>query len=399
MEKSSVRDLSGGVNQSGVRAHNERLMLSILQRHGPLPGSEIAKRTGLSPQTASVILRKLESDGLLTRGESVKGKVGKPSVPMDINPSGLFSYGLKIGRRSADLLLMDFKGKIQKQQVLRYAYPMPDTVFTFLQDGIKAIERGFDPLHRARICGIGIATPFELWNWHELVGAPAGDFLTWKSTDFAEEVGRFSDLPVFVVNDATAACRAEHMFGHGKGFRDYAYFFLGAFVGGGVALNHSVFEGHQGNAGALGSLPSLGRDGSRKQLLDTASIHILETELAKAGLDPRLLWQQPQDWSALSRLVDPWVERSAEALAEASLAAYAVIDFEAILIDGAMPADVRDKLVTQARERIQGLDSRGVILPTIAAGHIGGNARAIGAASGPVISQFLLNTNAAFADT
>ena len=99
-----VQILSGGVNQSGVRAHNERLILSVLQRNGAMPGSDIARVTGLSPQTVSVILRKLVNDALILRRAPVKGRVGKPSVPMELNPEGLFSVGLKIGRRSADLL-------------------------------------------------------------------------------------------------------------------------------------------------------------------------------------------------------------------------------------------------------------------------------------------------------
>ncbi|MEL6808438.1 MAG: winged helix-turn-helix transcriptional regulator, partial [Pseudomonadota bacterium] len=130
-----VRSLSGGINQTGVRAYNERLLLSILQRNGALPGSELARRTGLSPQTASVILRKLEQDGLLRKGDPLKGRVGKPSVPFALNPDGVFSLGLKVGRRSADLLVLDLAGVVRHQLRDSYDYPLPDTVFGFLRDG------------------------------------------------------------------------------------------------------------------------------------------------------------------------------------------------------------------------------------------------------------------------
>ena len=136
MDQSVVRALSAGVNQSGVRNHNERLLLTILQRHGPLPGTDLARIAGLSPQTVSVILRKLENDGLLERGSPVRGKVGKPSVPMGLAADGVMSLGLKIGRRSADLLLIDFHGTIRQQLQITYAYPLPRTVFMFLADGI-----------------------------------------------------------------------------------------------------------------------------------------------------------------------------------------------------------------------------------------------------------------------
>jgi len=80
-----------GANQTGVRAHNERLVLSLIRRHESLPKAEIARRSGLSPQTVSVIIRVLEADDLLIRRARVRGKIGQPSVPMALNPNGAFS--------------------------------------------------------------------------------------------------------------------------------------------------------------------------------------------------------------------------------------------------------------------------------------------------------------------
>ena len=256
-----IRRLTSGINQSGVRAYNERLILTMLQRNGPMAGRDLAVQSGLSPQTVSVILRKLEADHLVLRGAPQRGKVGKPSVPVTLNPDGLFSFGLKIGRRSANLALMDFTGAVRAEYRLVYPYPMPDKVFAFLRDGFEAALRDLPAQLRTRVCGIGIAAPFELWNWHDLVGAPAQDFEAWKAVDFRALVRDFTDLPVHVVNDATAACRAELIYGSGKHYRDYAYVYLGAFIGGGVVLNHLVLEGQFGNAGALGSLPITGPDG------------------------------------------------------------------------------------------------------------------------------------------
>ena len=387
-----------GVNQSGVRAHNERLLLSMLHRHGPLPGSDIARHSGLSPQTVSVILRKLEADGLLRRGDTVRGRVGKPSVPMGIDPGGLFSYGLKVGRRSAELLLMDFAGHVRQKLCIHYPYPMPDEVSAFLRDGIARIEAGMSAVQRARICGIGVAVPFELWRWHKNIGAPQQALQVWQQVDFRTLLGAVTDLPVFVLNDATAACRAEHMFGRGKALRDYAYFFLGAFIGGGVVLNHAVYEGNQGNAGAMGPMPVAGPDGQSRQLLELASIHVLEQDLSAAGLDPARLWGQPQDWSDFMPHVERWLQRAIPALAHASLATCAVIDFEAIVIDGAIPAALRAGMVLRVRAALQALDARGLIVPRVEEGSIGADARAIGAATAPVIAQFLLNAHFGFSD-
>ena len=399
MDGSKIRSLRGGANQSGLRDYNERLLLSMLQRNGPQPGSDLARISGLSPQTVSVILRKLENDGLLVRGDPTRGKVGKPSVPMGLAPDGVFSFGMKLGRRSADLILMDFTGVVRAERRITYAYPMPDDILAFLRTGIDEITESMPARDQDRICGIGIAAPFEMWNWHDLLGAPSAKSAVWKDLNLRERIADFTDLAVFIVNDATAACRAEHIYGRGKEYRDYAYFFVAAFIGGGIVLNHSVYEGQQGNAGALGSLPSIGPNGESRQLIDIASLHVLEARLIEAGIDPARLWKKPQDWSDIARYVDPWMGQTAQELAKASISICSVIDFETIMIDGSFPDAVRRELVERTRRYLQTQDNRGLIPPTVCEGEIGGKAREIGAACGPILSQFLLSTNNGLAET
>jgi predicted NBD/HSP70 family sugar kinase len=217
----------------------------------------------------------------------------------------------------------------------------------------------------------------------------------WRELDVAAVVSGFSGLPVFLENDGTAACRAEHVYGRGREFRDFAYVFVGSFVGGGVVLNHSVFEGAFGNAGAFGSLPARDSDGSERQLIDVASLFLLEDALNREGLPAGRLWIQPQDWSGLAGPLDSWIGQTAHHLARAAVTACAVIDFEAVLVDGAFPADVRARLVAAMREEVGRLDTRGLTPVRIEEGLVGGNARALGAACSPVFARYLLNTHGA----
>ena len=55
----------GGATQSGLRDHNEKLLLSLLRDAGPIAGRDLARMTALSAQTVSVILRGLEREGFL----------------------------------------------------------------------------------------------------------------------------------------------------------------------------------------------------------------------------------------------------------------------------------------------------------------------------------------------
>lgn len=397
-ETTEIRALGSGFNQQGVRDYNERLILSTLLRHGDMPGSDIARRTHLSAQTISVILRKLESDGLLSKGAPVKGKVGKPSVPMKLNATGAYSVGFKIGRRSSEMFLMDFCGEVLLERRCTYDIALPTQIFEFLKSSFEAATDALEGEHLQRLSGIGIAVPLEIWKWGASDGNTPEAFLSWKDVDFSDEISKFTDLPVFMVNDATSGCWAEHVFGRGKEFSDYAYIFVSTFIGGGIVINQSVYEGPNGNAGALGPLRVGDAEGRNRQLMDVASVHVLEDAVRDAGLDPRGLWTQPQNWAAYEQQVVPWLDSVAYGIAQACLSICSVIDFDAVVIDGAVPVAVRQRLVTAVHEKLQLKDSRGLILPRIEEGSIGSEARAIGAACVPIFEQYFLNANPKLAD-
>jgi predicted NBD/HSP70 family sugar kinase len=380
-----------GSKQADLRVHNEQLMLTLLRRHGALAKAELARLTGLSPQTASVIIRKLEHDGLLARGTPVRGRVGQPSIPMTLAADGAFSFGLKIGRRSVDLVLMDFVGQVRMTRRRNYAWPLPDAVLDFAKSEIAALTAALPPRLRPRIAGLGIASPFELWNWADEVGAPQADMDAWRRVDLIGALESALPFPVFLQNDATSACVAEVVFGRGSAFKDFFYFFIGFFIGGGVVLNGAVFTGSGGNAGAIGSMPVPARGKKSIQLIDAGSIHLLETRLKAAGIDPSPLWLQPENWDGFGRHLDAWIGEIARPLAHAIAAACSVVDFPAIIIDGGFPPVIRRRVVDATRSALAEIDLQGIAAPAIVEGEVGQNARAIGGACLPLLNRYILD--------
>ncbi|WP_245418243.1 ROK family transcriptional regulator [Cohaesibacter haloalkalitolerans] len=392
----SDKDASIGFNQKKVRAYNERLVLSLIQRHGALAKSEITRRSGLSAQAVSVIIGELEKDGLLLRGEPIRGRVGQPSVPMRLNPDGIFSFGLKVGRRSADLILIDFAGETRASARITYSYPMPDLVKAFATQGVRDMSLQIGAGQQDKIAGIGIALPFQLWSWEDKVGVAAGTMDVWKTFDIAQELESATGLNAYTQNDCTAACSAEVAFGRGMAFSDSLYIFVGTFVGGGVALNNSIYSGRTRNAGALASMPMPGPDGEDKQLIDFASLYFLEEMLKEKGLDPTLLQQQSFDWTNLGAILEEWLDRAAHYIALAIASATAIIDFEVAIVDGTMPASVRDALVEKIRDAISQRNWQGIELPVVLEGTLGSPARALGGASLPLFIRYLLDQNMLF---
>src|SRR5690606_35160812 len=168
-------------------------------------------------------------------------------------------------------------------------------------------------------------------------------------------------------NDATAACTAEHVFGRGREFADYAYFFIGSFIGGGVVLNDTVYTGRTGNAGAFGSIPVASGLGVPRQLIDHASIFLLERRLAEAGIDPAAIWDPGTDWATFGPALDDWIEHTARQLAIGVVAVSAVIDFERILVEVNAAPGVRRRIVERAAAGAAGLAPQGIGVPRRAA--------------------------------
>ena len=393
--------MASGADQTGVRLYNERLILSLARRFGRLSKIEVARMTGLSVQSTSAIMNRLQADGLLRREAPMRGRVGQPTVPLSLDPEGAFSLGLKIGRRSCDLVLIDFCGVVRRRARETFAYPTPDLVLNFVKGALPSIHGVLTPAQLRRIAGLGIASPFQLWNWSAEIGAPPGAMEVWRSFSILEEVGRLSEFPITLCNDATSACAAEFFFGEAWRQRDFLYFFLGSFLGGGLVLDGALFTGRTGNAAALGSMPIAALErggGATMQLIARASLYQLERLLEAAGRDPSSMWRTPERWDDFGPHLERWIEEASFALAQASMAAISVIDVPAIVIDGAMPIEVRQKLCLRVAAHVETLDRRGLSDVKIVSGVVGADARAIGGAALPLIKNFARDREVLFKD-
>ena len=384
-----------GSNQSGMRAHNERLVLSLVRQQGALAKSDIARITGLSAQTVSVIMRSLESDGLLVRGEPIRGRIGQPSVPMSLAADGAFFLGLKIGRRSADLMLVDFVGTVRGMHRRTYGYPTPSTIIAFVTEALPGLTRNLPDAVRDRISGMGVAMPFQLWNWVQAVGAPQEEMDEWRNRDIQAELATATGLPVYVQNDATSACGAELVFGSGERPRDFLYFYFGYFIGGGLVLNGQLFLGRSGNAAGVGPLPMPGAGGASPRLFDLASMSALARAMDAAGEDSSQLWENPDQWQVSEPLLQDWIDRAARGLALATLSAASLLELEAVMIDGWMPPVIRARITEATRLALNRLDLSGITPLTVREGTVGPMARSLGAAAIPLSQRYLIDQNAA----
>ena len=379
-----------GSSQGGLRQYNERVVLQAIRLHGALPAAELARLTHLTAQTISLISKRLLEDGLLVKGEPVRGKVGQPSVPLSLNPEGAFSIGIKVGRRGLEVLLVDFTGQARQRWLLSYEMADPDVVVPEIALRLREIRRKLGAQRRARLEGIGVAAPLAMQSWQSLLGAPPEVARKWEGFDLAQAVARHTDLPVSTIKDTAAACVAELVLGRGRSVRNFLYVFVDTFVGGSLVLDSHLRMGLHGNAGAFGSLP-LGRATPARpppQLLSLASLVRLEQRFQAAGLDGNAVLDDRALQAPWAAHTEPWLAEAAEAIALGLHMAACLLDIEGMILDGAMGRDLLAQLAARVQQALGELDWSGVSPPQLMTGTIGPDAMALGGAMMPLHANY-----------
>lgn len=381
-----------GSNQVGMRQFNERVVLQALRVHGSLPKAELARFTGLSAQTIGLITARLEEDGLIVKQSRVRGRIGQPSVPLALDPDGAFAIGIKVGRRGAEWLLIDFAARVRERHAIGYDFPDAETLLPAIAQHIERLREGLGPL-AARNVGVGLAAPFQLGGWHRTLGLSKAQSDRWNQMDLAAEVRARTTVPVSFARDTVAACVAELVGGRGHDLKSFLYIFVDTFVGGGLVINSHLHTGAHGNAGALASLPMQSARGGAgaplpPQVMAEASLWELEQRLQREGLDPAAAYDERALEAPFSRATQAWLGSASLALAHAIASSTAVLDLADVVMDGSMSRPLLQALLAQTRAALDRCNWEGLWPPQLHGGRVGAQASALGGAMLPLHANF-----------
>ena len=399
-------ELQNDSESGGIREYNERLILHAIRQHEEIPSADLVRETGLSVQSISRITKRLLDLGLIEKRNRrrVRGKVGQPSVPLALKAEGAYSIGVKIGRKSLDIVVIDFEGNVKKLIEHNYDYPTPEHVLPKINAGIDSILSDFTLAERSRIVGIGVVAPYGLGERSGEMKSPPGLAESWSTTNVRAAILNNQDYPIWFEHDAKAACLADMLL-HRPTLRPqtYAYIFIGVIVGGGIVIDGMLSHGPHGYAGAFGPMPvprELDPEPSSGKsivvpLLKVASRYVVNEMLEKAGYDPESVLSidiTPKEFEIIPEgakvIIDAWVDRAGSAIAIAIMSSISTLDFEAIVIDGDIPVNLLTKLNKRVTEELDQQDFTGLKRPKLLSGDLGNRARAMGGALLPLYSKF-----------
>ncbi|MEM9492161.1 MAG: ROK family transcriptional regulator, partial [Myxococcota bacterium] len=224
----SRRAASETVDAAEMRAKNSRLLLNLIWHEQRISQAELARRTGLSRSTVSVIVRQLESNGLIQVIGTGTSTGGRRPVLLGFCDDAFLPLGVEIGSRHITAALTDLRGNVRAIHSIEFG--VRDDPEGALAAAKQLIDRciASEPISRILGLGIGVPSPVDPAQPGRLspLLIPA-----WRDYDVHQWFAERYPVPVFIDNDANLGALAEHWWGDEND--DLTYIKIGTGIGAG----------------------------------------------------------------------------------------------------------------------------------------------------------------------
>ncbi|MDB6566432.1 ROK family transcriptional regulator [Bifidobacterium longum] len=357
------------INQEDLRNHNLSVTLdTLLRAQKPMSRADLAKETGLTKATLSLLASMLIESGVVQEGEPVVSTTyGRPSTPLEIRGGSIAGIGLQINTDGYGCLALDLNGDTLGQEWVSEDMTGTDPYEIFAK--LDAMTFPLESRLKRRGCkvvGAGLALPGivtdDMWL---LVARNLG----WENVNLT----RFNvvrRLDVVAGNEAKMAAIAQI-----PGYATERASFLNVVdrtdsfiylstdigIGGAVVRDGEVVMGSHGFAGEIGHLSvamdgplcSCGRHGcleafaGRRALVEAAGIAEDGDATSSEAIDMFL-----QRWRAGDSDVAKVVDQAADALVSAIASAVNLVDVDTVLLGG-LWTHFGDELATVLEGRLR----------------------------------------------
>jgi predicted NBD/HSP70 family sugar kinase len=392
IERAGKQMSLSGTNLERAGDHNQRVTLHAIRVNGPITRTELAQITGLTAPAIANITKRLLVDKLIQEAGRRRGGRGQPATKLVINPDSWFSIGLNVDRDHITMVLLDFVGKVRARATREVAFALPKDVEQFFRKSVgKLLAK--EGIGEERLAGVGVALPDDMPRAATLPNQPA-NYGIWASTDVASLLSQSIRVPVFVENDAAAATMGEMQFGLGKKHQTFFYILITAALGGSLVIDGNHFRGATGRSGELGLLRGRDLAGHERQIQNIVSLSALYSRLAAQGVTVAAPHELEQLDASGQAIVGAWVEAAVDTLIEPIVAINCLVNPEAVLIGGRLPASIVDNIATRLNQRLQADAATMPAIAPVARAALSDDAPAVGAAILP-FSHRLLPTRTA----
>lgn len=371
-------------NDLDLPSENERQILGLALRQAGIAQPAIARQSNKSQQTVSRFVKGLVTKGALKEvPRKSHGRRGQPGMAVQVNPKFAYTFGVSMMTDAISVVLMNFAGDVLQQRHYELQAMTRRAVISQLSDSISEILK-VSRVSRSKVLGIGVSISGYCLDGKSRYNTPRL-LDDWALIDIDDVLSAELNFPVWVENDGNAAAIGESLYGLGRTYSNFVYVYIAAGIGGGVIQGRELIRGSNGNGGELGLiLPS--------HIHPHPTLDLLKQMITQEGVTIEGISQMVANFNPEWPGVDAWVARTSESFSLISSAIAALLDVQAIVLGGRMPAELSKKIIPHIEIFDDARRAEPRPRPRLLVSEVEGDASAIGAAAMPFKKYFFGNS-------
>jgi predicted NBD/HSP70 family sugar kinase len=236
-----------------LRQISVRAAMEILLHEGSTSRADLAKKTGLSKQTMSEVIRTLEESGWVRAKGVVSGKVGRSAVTYEVVPDAGCVIGIDLGANTIRIAIVDIIGNIVEEIETGCDGRAGEDLLQHVSNLVDSrLKKGKIP--HSKVLLAAVATPGVIDPETGTLSL-APNMSEIASMDVVKKLQEVLRCDVVIENDVNAAVIGESWKGSGVGLDSVALISLGTGIGLGTLVNGKLMRGSKGAAGEISYLP------------------------------------------------------------------------------------------------------------------------------------------------
>jgi predicted NBD/HSP70 family sugar kinase len=236
-----------------LRAINERTVLDLIHRQGPLSRAQVARVSGLSKPTVSLTLSGLLDARLVREVGRQRGERGPSALLYELNPAAGWVVGLDVGRRWVRAAIADIAGTIVARRDERAKVTSAKALIGQI-GGIARRLAADAGVQWSQVTHAALGSPGVFDPVHGYV-AMAPNLPGWGRSGIVEAVREELGTNVNFENDVNLAALAERADGLGRNVESFVFLSVGTGVGMALVIDGRLYRGAHGAAGEIAYMP------------------------------------------------------------------------------------------------------------------------------------------------
>jgi len=238
------------IDSKDIGRRNERVVLTLLRKHGPLSQAQLCQLAGLGSSTTSYIIGRLREKELIEEQLGQSNRPGAKPTLVSVNSRGRFVVGVEINPSYLLIGLFDFDGqKVESVKIALNGDHSVENVIQILEINLLGLLSKYN-VRQIKLIGIGVTLSGSV--------SPDGVVelaspLDWKSVPLKEKLSPLFKSPIDIYTTRVRLL-AEIGIEPQLSSKNVLYLNIANGVGGTVFEDGKLLHGATGRFGELGHI-------------------------------------------------------------------------------------------------------------------------------------------------